>query len=313
MPTTYAHYRLGTEVLKKVSPEAGKIIREHPDLFNYGVHGPDLLFYYNALSRNRVNEEGSRLHDHPGAYFFQRAADILREKERKLNREDGADPQGSVDSRENGRRKKTEGPELAGEELEAAYSYIYGFLCHFALDVCCHGYVQEIIDSSGITHSEIEAELDREFLVRDGKDPVRQKLTGHLKPSEEGARVISLFYEGIGEAEIHKAMKDMVMYLNLLVLPGRFKRGIILWILKVSGHYESKHGLIINYEKNPDCADGTERLIGLYQKAVDLAAEWIDGFRAVVRGEAGLPEAFRYNFSSKLPGTETVYKADQRG
>lgn len=285
MPTTYAHYRLGTEVLKKVSPEAGKIIKEHPDLFNYGVHGPDLLFYYNALSRNRVNEEGSRLHRLPGAYFFQKAADCLREKERELTR----------------------------EELEAAYSYIYGFLCHFALDVCCHGCVQEIIDASGITHSEIEAELDREFLVRDGKDPVRQKLTGHLKPSVEGARVISLFYEGVGETEIYKAMKDMVVYLNLLVLPGKIKRGIVLWLLKVSGHYESKHGLIINYEKNPDCADGTERLIGLYQEAVDLAAELIDGFPAIVRGEAGLPEVFRYNFSSQMPETEAVYKADQRG
>ena len=285
MPTTYAHYRLGTEVLKKVSPGAGKIIKEYPDLFNYGVHGPDLLFYYNALSRNRVNEEGARLHQLPGAYFFQKAADILREKERELTR----------------------------EELEAAYSYIYGFLCHFALDVCCHGCVQEIIDASGITHSEIEAELDREFLVMDGKDPVRQKLTGHLKPSREGARVISLFYEGVGEAEIHKAMKDMVMYLNLLVLPGKVKRGIVLWLLKVSGHYESKHGLIINYEKNPDCADGTERLIGLYQKAVDLAAELIEGFPGVVRGEDGLSEVFHYNFSSQLPETGTVYKADQRG
>ncbi len=280
MPTTYAHYRLGTEVREKVSPEAGKVIKEHLELFHYGVHGPDLLFYYKALRRNPVNEEGHRLHQLPGEYFFSRAAELLRE-------------------------------EKEGGDLEASYAYLYGFLCHFALDVCCHGYIQEKMDASGITHSEIEAELDRELLVMDGKDPVRQKLTGHLKPSKEGARVISRFFEGVGEEKIYQAMKDMVRYLNLLVLPGRGKRGIVLRLLKISGHYESKHGLIINYEKNPDCADSTEKLIGLYQKAAELAAELIDGFPAVVRGEAELPEIFRYNFGSRLPGTEEVYDTDR--
>ena len=105
--------------------------------------------------------------------------------------------------------------------------------------------------------------------------------------------MISRFFEGIGEAKIYQAMKDMVRYLNLLVLPGREKRGIVLRILKISGHYESKHGLIINYEKNPACADSTEKLIRLYQKAAELAVELIDGFPAVVRGEAELPEIFR--------------------
>ena len=50
--------------------------------------------------------------------------------------------------------------------------------------------IDEKIAASGITHAEIEAELDRELLVMAGKNPVKQKLTGHIKPSQESAAVI---------------------------------------------------------------------------------------------------------------------------
>lgn len=275
MPTTYAHRRFGAQVLEMITPEAREKIQAYPDLFYFGVHGPDLLFYYDALKKNKVNSLGSRIHELPGEDFFTKAAAVLRQTKQ--------------------------------EDLPAAYSYIYGFLCHYALDVCCHGYIQEKIDASGISHSEIEAELDRELLVMDGKDPVRQKLTDHLKPSQENARIISAFYEGISEEEISKTMKDMVMYLDLLVLPGKLKRGIVLWLLKVVNHYDSMHGLIINYEKNPECADSTEKLITLYENARELATQLIDTFSAYVREEMPLQEVYTYNFSSVLPGTGKVY------
>lgn len=273
MPTTYAHYRHGKDVLEKVGPEAREAIESFPELFYYGVHGPDLLFYYDALHKNEVNSSGARIHQLPGADFFSGAARVLREKQE-------------------------------AENSRAYYAYLYGFLCHFSLDVCCHGYIQEKIDASGITHSEIEAELDRELLVRDGKDPVRQRLTGHLHPSKENARVISAFFEGIDSARILKSMEDMVKYLNLLVLPGKLKRGIVMGLLMLSGHYESLHGLVINYKKNPECEDSTAKLMELYDKAVFLAAELIDEFPAVVEEKVRLREVYQYNFSSRIPGTQ---------
>lgn len=275
MPTTYAHYRFGTQVRKSLAPEVESVISKYPDLFYFGVHGPDLLFYYNALSKNKVNRLGSRIHELPGRDFFMRAAKALKE--------------------------------FPEEKKEAAYSYLYGFLCHYILDVCCHGYIQEKIDASGITHSEIEAEMDREFLVLDGKDPVRQKLTGHLKPSLESAEIISPFFEDISVEEIRKTMKDMVMYLDLLVLPGKVKRGIVLFLLKLVGHYEGMHGLIINYEKNPDCADSTAKLLDLYEKAVGLAAEKINGFAELAKQGGSFDGVYEYNFSSVHPETGEVF------
>lgn len=58
-------------------------------------------------------------------------------------------------------------------------------LNHFALDVSCHGYIDEKIAASGISHTEIEVEFDRMLMLMDGKDPLRQNLTEHIVPCME--------------------------------------------------------------------------------------------------------------------------------
>ena len=46
-------------------------------------------------------------------------------------------------------------------DRSAARAYIYGVICHFALDSECHKYVEKMIQVSGISHGEIEMELDQ--------------------------------------------------------------------------------------------------------------------------------------------------------
>lgn len=263
MPTTYAHFKHGEAVRERVNPEAKKIIDKYPELFHFGVHGPDLLFYYDALKKNPVNRLGSAIHSRPGKEFFGPAAEVIRELEQ----------------------------EKSGD-LNASLAYLYGFLCHYSLDVCCHGYIQEKIDASGISHAEIEAELDRELLVRDGLDPVRAKVTGHLVPSGRNARVISRFFGGVSQEEILKAMKDMVKYLDILVMPEKWKRGFAFLVLRLAKQYDGKHGLIINYEKNVECNDSTEMLLELFEAAVPLAVSLIDGFPSLEK------DVYDYDFVS---------------
>ena len=229
-----------------------------------------------------MNQLGVEIHKRKGAEFFEQAVKVLEE----LSRENSGD-------------------------YRASLAYIYGFICHFSLDVCCHGYVQEKMDESGVSHGEIEAELDRELLVREGVNPVSAILTGHLVPSGKNARVISRFFEGVSQEEVFKAMKDMIKYLDLLVLPGKTKRGVILTLLKLVGQYDSKHGLIINYEKNPLCEDSTEKLLALFDDAVELAVKLIDEFPTLS------DEAYIYDFCSISPKDRSVYapkgKAEQEG
>ena len=51
----------------------------------------------------------------------------------------------------------------------------------------------------------------------------------------------------------------MIRYHQLLLAPGRIKRGMICAVLKLSGNYESMHGLLINRNTNPDCVDSSLR------------------------------------------------------
>ena len=57
---------------------------------------------------------------------------------------------------------------LAGGSRKADYAYLCGFLCHFALDRACHGYINALAARGEVSHEEIESELDRILLKEDG-------------------------------------------------------------------------------------------------------------------------------------------------
>ena len=58
MPTTYTHYRFGKDVYKQLDISAQEMVDSFRGLYDIGLHGPDLLFYYQALSKNPVNQTG---------------------------------------------------------------------------------------------------------------------------------------------------------------------------------------------------------------------------------------------------------------
>lgn len=41
MPSTYAHYRFGRDVLSGLPPALQGIIQDHRALYDLGLHGPD--------------------------------------------------------------------------------------------------------------------------------------------------------------------------------------------------------------------------------------------------------------------------------
>ena len=150
MPTTYSHYRFGKEVYTKLTPAQKAIIDPYRGLFDLGLHGPDLLFYYHPFSKNQINQTGVAIHERPGIAFFLPAA-----------------------SRWRGCRHK-----------KAALAYLYGVLCHFALDSTCHPYVEAAVRRTGISHSEIEAEMDRRNMEKDSYNPLTHRPANHLRSAQ---------------------------------------------------------------------------------------------------------------------------------
>ena len=262
MPSTYAHYRFGKEVFAALPEGTAEIVREARGLYDIGLHGPDLLFYYKPLGSNAVNRIGFGMHAEPAEKFFVTAAQIVRN----------------------------------GGAAQAAYAY--GFICHFALDSACHSYIENKIRLSHVTHTEIESEFDRSLLLEEGKDPLSASLTAHIAASEENARVVAPFF-GVSEKQAYKALRSMLFYNSLLRAPRQPKRGLVNLVLKLSGNYKEMHGMMIAERPISACEDSNMRLKKLFEKAVPEAVSLIENFSGYVRGDSRLSPAFENTFSHR--------------
>ena len=169
MPSTYAHRRFGANVLEHLPTEIQNQITPYRELYDMGLHGPDLLFYYHAASSNKVGQLGNAMHEEPGEVFFAPAREVIR---------------------------KT-------EDRGAALAYVLGYICHFALDSTCHPYVEQYVRSSGVSHCEIETEFDNMLMRRDGYDPLHFFTASHIHPSMERAKVVAPFYKDLTVEEVY--------------------------------------------------------------------------------------------------------------
>ena len=77
MPSTYAHRRFGADVLALLPDGLRATLEQHRELYDIGLHGPDLMFYYKALQSNPVNRLGNAMHEQKGEVFFTRARTVV--------------------------------------------------------------------------------------------------------------------------------------------------------------------------------------------------------------------------------------------
>ena len=52
MPAGYTHYVFGEQVLDQLDENIKKRIMPYIDLYHIGIHGPDILFYYDVYKKN---------------------------------------------------------------------------------------------------------------------------------------------------------------------------------------------------------------------------------------------------------------------
>ena len=61
MPANYAHYRFGKLALSKLPAEARQCIGRFRRLYDIGLHGPDIFFYYNPAIDTAVGQRSAVL------------------------------------------------------------------------------------------------------------------------------------------------------------------------------------------------------------------------------------------------------------
>ncbi len=273
MPTTYAHYRFGRDVYKHLPPQAQTIISSHGGLYNIGLHGPDLLFYYKVYKKNPVNQTGFSMHDQPGYEFFRQAAQVMK------------------------KRRPKRVPRSGYSFLAASqYAYLFGFLCHFALDSRCHPYVEHMVRAAGISHSEIEAELDRDLMMRDGLDPMVCRPTAHLRPKLFYGIIIARIFHHISAAQVVASIRSMRFCCNLLAPSGQKPRVVILRLLKGTPLPATIREMIIKDHPDPACAPITKELERRYLLAIEDASELIVNFMEHVEHGTALDKRLDHTF-----------------
>lgn len=262
MASTYAHYKFAHNVYDRLPPEIKQLVKRNLQLYDIGLHGPDVLFYYKPLLIRGISKIGYDLHKQPARAFFNEAREVIRKS--------GCD--------------------------ERYTAYILGFITHFVLDTAVHSYIVKCSKCMTARHIEIEVEYDRELLTREGRNPLREKLTRHLCATDENAEVVVRFWKTLTAKKVKKAISSMCFYCNFFVTESRFKRSFVNGAFKLIGKYDELKGLFVNPEANPECKNSNEQLDLRFNAAIDIAVETIKNYYAQLLSDEPLDEIFDRTF-----------------
>lgn len=264
MPTTYAHWRFGDKCIRMLPDDLQNIILNNRAIFDYGVHGPDIFFYYNCLKHNEVNRYGSAMHDIP-------YKDTLAQIKENF--------------------KKTENKDMA-------LSYLLGFTCHFTLDSYCHGFIEKVDETMPYSHGKIESQFDRYLLIKDGFNPVTKSVTDMFHPDEKMAKVISGLFNKFDEDIIYKTLKDQKLYLNLLKDNSDIKRFFLTTAMDIA-RVPSFKDLLITKENVEELKPVNIRLNKYFDMALKHYPVLADSLIGYLSDKNELNTYFKHNFSFK--------------
>lgn len=263
MPAIYAHRAFG-EDLKAILPRGRfQEIFEHADCFSVGLHGPDTLFYFHPLKKNAVSRHGEALHEARAADFFEGARAIFLQR--------------------------------GGRAADRAY--LYGFVCHFALDSVCHPEVALQMQRYRLSHTAVEAAFERAMMLRDGRDPLKTDVAAHLHATAEAVSAVAA-YCGVTERQARTAIRSMVRSSRLLRAPDAFRRGLLHACLRIAGS-RSVIDMIVPERDRPECAEGNAALAACYGRALQKAEELLENYRSFLAGEGRPDERFSSNYESE--------------
>ena len=259
MPATYAHLCFGRHVLREL-PEGDlkALIDANPDLFEIGLIGPDILFFYHPLRHHPVNRIGYRLHDESGVSFLERA--------------------------------------LCKDASAQQMAYLLGFVCHYTLDSECHTLVEYYMEKTGRGHSDLETDLERVLMLRDGRDPCKHVAAGNICDTGANAAVIAPFY-GIKGREVKTALTTMKLVGRLLTPSSALKHKLLTQAGRLMGEGSVVSQLTMNRTPDPVYAQSNRELTARMEQAVPVAVALMENFLAWRRGEGTLSQRFLPTFS----------------
>ena len=195
MPASYAHYRFGRMVLPSLPPAEKQCIQRFRRMFDMGLQGPDIFFFYNPLIKNAVAPLSSSYHSQSGRELFPAAC--------------------------------------AQAGTEAARAYLFGLLAHYCLDAACHPFVQQKVDLGEAHHVALEAEFDRYLLALDGEAaPHTWDMSPKLKLTRGECMTVATFYPPATGGKVSLCVKNMALLHKIAAGKNRNRTETLLKKLK---------------------------------------------------------------------------------
>jgi len=230
MPGSYAHYRFGKDAIALLDPKQQRTARRFRQLFDMGLHGPDLFYYTDPLGLASDGKLGKRFHAMTGAEFFAHVTRALKLK-----------------------------------PSEGAVAYFYGLVAHYALDSITNPFIAKNV-KKGLTAQQIMAEFDRYLLVQDGKKPAHlYDVSRHMTLTEGECETVAGLYPGVSPAQTQKCVKNMAKCTYGLVLPKGAARDVKLAMLRLTAPHTAHRA--IQMHPNRDCVALNPSLLRLYEMA----------------------------------------------
>lgn len=230
MPSGYAHLRFGKQALPRLSGEVNTLVRHFGRLYEVGLQGPDLFFYYNPVFRSEIGALGHKFHMQTGREFFGRALRAFR-----------------------------------AAPSDGARAYLYGVLGHYCLDSACHPYIKAISAEGKIGHTEMETEFDRLLMERDGiLQPHLHSLRQHYRLTRGECVTVSAFYKPAGAAAIRRCVRNMQW---ISTVTAAKHRRLVRTFLGFGGKVGLE--MLMHEEANLNCAETNRELSRLYDEALE--------------------------------------------
>jgi len=258
MPTTYAHWSFGNDCIQIMPTNIQKIIMAHRDLYDLGVHGPD-IFFYNILNSKSV-KYGYALHNIPVEEFFKNCKKVFHEHSQK----------------------------------DEMLSYLLGFLTHFTLDSMCHGYVERKIEESKVSHNRIETEWDKHLMILDNLEPNLVDRKETLKPNKINTEIISYFYP-FDSKVLYQACRSQIAIIKLLNCPNTRKYNFFQKNLK-KRNLDKYADLFIGFDEFKTCKDSNLRLDKLRTLAYKRFPKLMKNFIDFINDSDKLDSYFNHDF-----------------
>lgn len=261
MASIYTHHHLNASVYPFLPEEAKGLIGEHREYYQFGAQGPD-LFFFQMSSVKKGGNLGERIHNKPFIDFWKPVEKYSLEK----------------------------GPLAA---------YLIGCSLHFLVDVTIHPTVDASIEE-GYGHIDIETELDRYYMEKDGYKATKFKQWELIAKSLDADVILKAYsaYPSCNYDMVKESIRDFRRVKRVLHSPNVFTEKALFAIMKKMKFH--KYIPIITKQRPMSQALKTNRILReLIETTKVRAPEYIREVLNASRGGSDYPEEFFYNFNGR--------------